>query len=112
MASSFPNGELRNVHMAFDARDNERGEEEITFLFKVSEGVAHRSYGLNVARLARVPDKVVDLAAIKSAEMEEDIKRKKLVSLGGVLSGLVGGDGGDEVDGDRLESLAVSVDQL
>jgi DNA mismatch repair ATPase MutS len=31
------------------------GDEEITFLYEVAEGVAHRSYGLNVARLANLP---------------------------------------------------------
>lgn len=43
MAKAFPAGELKNVHMRF----TESGEDgqEITFLYEVGEGVAHRSYG-------------------------------------------------------------------
>ena len=36
---------LRNVHMRFEETRREGGEEEITFLYEVGEGVAHRSYG-------------------------------------------------------------------
>ena len=35
---------LRNVHMKFTESGN-HGEEEITFLYEVGDGVAHRSYG-------------------------------------------------------------------
>ena len=43
MAKAYQNGELRNVHMRF----TESGEDgqDITFLYEVGEGVAHRSYG-------------------------------------------------------------------
>ena len=43
IAKSFGLGELRNVHMRF----TEGGDEgqDITFLYQVGEGVAHRSYG-------------------------------------------------------------------
>jgi DNA mismatch repair protein MSH3 len=36
---------LRNVHMRFEETRAKGGEEEITFLYEVGEGVAHRSYG-------------------------------------------------------------------
>jgi DNA mismatch repair protein MSH3 len=36
---------LRNVHMRFEETRREGREEEITFLYEVGEGVAHRSYG-------------------------------------------------------------------
>jgi DNA mismatch repair protein MSH3 len=43
VAKGFANNQLRNVHMKF----HEGGEDgqEITFLYEVGEGVAHRSYG-------------------------------------------------------------------
>lgn len=43
MANRFENGELKNVHMRFE----ESGEDgqEITFLYELGDGVAHRSYG-------------------------------------------------------------------
>jgi DNA mismatch repair protein MSH3 len=91
MAKSFSNNELRNVHMRFtESGGDTDGEEEITFLYEVGEGVAHRSYGLNVARLANLPHSVLDLARLKSSELEEKIKRRRLAnvvkSVGGILS--------------------------
>ena len=43
MARAFPKQELRNVHMKFT--ENGTGAENITFLYEVGDGVAHRSYG-------------------------------------------------------------------
>ncbi len=79
LAKGFGNGELRNVHMKF----NETGDagQEITFLYEVGEGVAHRSYGLNVARLANVPESVLEVAAVKSKELEYDVSEKHLDHL-------------------------------
>jgi DNA mismatch repair protein MSH3 len=80
MARSFPNNELRNVHMRFTESRN-HGDEEITFLYEVGEGVAHRSYGLNVARLANLPSSVLDVAKRRSNELEERIRRKRFAAV-------------------------------
>lgn len=106
VASAFKNSELKNVHMSFDAQRNGKGEEEITFLFQVSDGVAHRSYGLNVARLARVPKTVLENATVKSLEMEDDIRKKKLRSLAGMLESSLGGSG------KHFEQLVAGIEQL
>ena len=68
LAEGFKNGELKNVHMKFTETGTD--EQDITFLYEIGEGVAHRSYGLNVARLANVPEPVLNVAAIKSKELE------------------------------------------
>jgi DNA mismatch repair protein MSH3 len=78
-AKAFQKGELKNVHMKF-TEGGENGQ-EITFLYEVGEGVAHRSYGLNVARLATIPESVLDVAAIKSKELEEDVHAKRISAL-------------------------------
>ena len=121
VARGFEKGrELRNVHMRFTAeRSNGRrisdtredgewdGDEEITFLYEVGEGVAHRSYGLNVARLARVPKPVLDTAALKSREMEMDVKQKKLAGLSKIMADVLE-SGTDE----QLEQLVLGIEQL
>lgn len=43
MTRAFNHNELRNVHMRF--KENGDGGQNITFLYEVGEGVAHRSYG-------------------------------------------------------------------
>jgi DNA mismatch repair protein MSH3 len=74
----FTNKELKNVHMSFEERD---GGREVVFLYEVAEGTSHRSYGLNVARLARVPEKVIDVAGVKSAELEHSMAACKIGNL-------------------------------
>ncbi|KAJ5628189.1 hypothetical protein N7490_010417 [Penicillium lividum] len=110
MASAFPNQELRNVHMGF-TESGEEGDEDITFLYEVTEGVAHRSYGLNVARLANLPPSVIDVARQKSSELEESIKWKRLAVLVGAV-GRVVEEKEASVDDDMLDRLLASVDQL
>jgi DNA mismatch repair protein MSH3 len=68
-------GELKNVHVKFE-ESGDRGK-EVVFLYEVGEGVAHRSYGLNVARLAKVPEDVIEVAGVKSQELEARMGAEK-----------------------------------
>ncbi|KAJ5166709.1 DNA mismatch repair protein msh3 [Penicillium canariense] len=112
MVRSFPDKALRNVHMRFTESEEKDGEKEITFLYEVAEGVAHRSYGLNVARLAKLPPSVLDLARTKSAELEESIKRKRLAAIVGAVGRVV--EGKDDVAEEEklLDRLLASTEQL
>ncbi|KAK4985422.1 Mismatch repair protein msh3 [Elasticomyces elasticus] len=78
MADGWPRGELRNVHMRFEEQKGVDGEDEVTFLYEVGEGVAHRSYGLNVAKLAGLPKVVLDVAGVKSRVMEKEEGRRRI----------------------------------
>lgn len=69
----------------------------ITFLYKLVRGVARRSFGLNVARLAGLPERVVAAAARHAAALEE----------GGGGGRLAGGGGGE--DDKKIVSSARSV---
>jgi DNA mismatch repair protein MSH3 len=93
-----------------------QGEQDIMFLYEVGEGVAHRSYGLNVARLANVPASILDVAAKKSAELEEKIQRRKtaglLTSVATILDGRVESDGAGDSGEALLEQLAVGIELL
>ncbi|KAK6357459.1 Mismatch repair protein msh3 [Orbilia javanica] len=74
MEKAYP-GEVVNAHMRFEEATD--GSEDITFLYQIAEGTAHRSYGLNVAKLANVPQAVLDTAAVKSKELEVEIKGRE-----------------------------------
>jgi DNA mismatch repair protein MSH3 len=67
---------VSNYHMGFLEKDTDLGK-EITFLYTLVRGVAHRSYGLNVARLANIPDEILKTAAKKSAELEKRLDSKR-----------------------------------
>ncbi|KAI4150532.1 MAG: hypothetical protein L6R39_002258 [Caloplaca ligustica] len=105
LAKGFEKGELKNVHMKFQ----ESGEDgqDITFLYEVGQGVAHRSYGLNVARLANVPGSVLDVAAVKSKELESEVRRSSMVCLSQVLQSSLEGSGNGQ-----LELLVNGIEQL
>ena len=107
MADDWPNGELRNVHMQFTEQKDEHGESEVTFLYQVGEGVAHRSYGLNVARLAGLPRQVIDVAGARSREMEREERRRRVGYLGRLCGELV--KEGNEQD---LETLVAGMEQM
>lgn len=47
------------------------GYEEVTFLYRLCDGSSPRSYGINVARLAKLPQEVIELAYKQSREFEE-----------------------------------------
>ncbi|XP_014816014.1 PREDICTED: DNA mismatch repair protein Msh3 isoform X2 [Calidris pugnax] len=82
-----------NYHMAFLVNEEESAEQKgsedeenpefITFLYQITKGVSARSYGLNVAKLAEIPEEVLKKAAHKSKELETivNMKRKKLKSF-------------------------------
>eukprot|EP01134_Creolimax_fragrantissima_P004831 CFRG4831T1 len=51
-------------------------EHAITFLYTLARGVAKRSYGLNVARLADLPSEIIQMASTKSLELEKQISER------------------------------------
>ena len=107
MARSFPNHELRNVHMRF-TESGTGADEDITFLYEVGEGVAHRSYGLNVARLANLPGSLLDLAKEKSSELEGKIQRRRLAGLVAAVGHMMSNSPREGL----MERLITSAEQL
>uniref|UniRef100_A0A669C4T0 DNA mismatch repair protein MSH3 n=1 Tax=Oreochromis niloticus TaxID=8128 RepID=A0A669C4T0_ORENI len=75
---------VSNYHMAFllnepdiSADTDEVQPEFITFLYQLTEGAAGRSYGLNVARLADIPDPILHTAAHKARELEKMVEARR-----------------------------------
>ncbi|KAF2263638.1 DNA mismatch repair protein-like protein msh3 [Lojkania enalia] len=97
-------GELKNVHMRFEERD---GGKEVVFLYEAAEGTSLRSYGLNVARLARVPEHVIEVAGVKSRELEESMMASRLANISRMMRTAM--DGGRE---ESLDRLVEGIEQL
>ncbi|TDH64825.1 uncharacterized protein CCR75_009187 [Bremia lactucae] len=49
-------------------------ERKVTFLYKLEEGMCPKSYGINVAMLAKLPNEVIECAAKKSEQFERSLK--------------------------------------
>ena len=56
---------IKNVHVEVHEEDD-----HVTFMYRVKKGRADRSYGINVARLAKLPDSVLDRAKSLLKELE------------------------------------------
>ncbi|XP_051141836.1 DNA mismatch repair protein MSH6 isoform X2 [Andrographis paniculata] len=64
------NTKVSLCHMACHVAKGVRGLEEVIFLYKLTPGACPKSYGVNVARLAGLPDTVLQRAVAKSQEFE------------------------------------------
>ncbi|KAI9832398.1 MAG: Mismatch repair protein msh3 [Sarea resinae] len=112
LAKTYKHAELKNVHMKFT--ESGQDGQDITFLYEVGEGVAHRSYGLNVARLAQLPKAVLDVAAVKSKELEDNVREKRFYNLSQTLSGVLAQASSESVtmDDEKLDQLVKGIEQL
>lgn len=63
LADVFTN--VKNIHL-----ESYQHNDELIFLHKVKPGPAHQSYGIQVARLAGIPDRVIQNAKLKLSELE------------------------------------------
>ena len=106
MADKF-GGELQNVHMRFTEQDTDTGDQDVTFLYEVGEGVAHRSYGLNVAKLAGLPKGLLEEASRRSKQMEDEETRRRLNHMSKLL-GLVATEGSTE----NVDRLVAALEQM
>ena len=61
---------VRNVHVV--VKEN---NEEVTFLYKIKDGPAGQSYGINVARLAGLPKSVLS----RAKQLQKELESKKRV---------------------------------
>lgn len=65
--------ELQNAHMAVDASTkSSSGEQRLRFLYQLKDGPTNESFGIHVARLAGLPQSVIDRAweVLESLEAE------------------------------------------
>lgn len=77
LVSSFEKvypGIVSNYHMGF-IENNEQEDKlsKITFLYRLVYGMANKSFGLNVARIAGIPSNIIDVARNKSQELERTL---------------------------------------
>ena len=83
---------------------------QITFLYTLTRGFARHSYGLNVARLAQVPSKVLRDAQHKSQEMQKNVQlwmeARETASMKTSQSGRAS-DGDGEEAGSRSRATTV-----
>ncbi|KAJ8577089.1 hypothetical protein ON010_g2120 [Phytophthora cinnamomi] len=56
-------------------------DRKVTFLYKLEDGMCPKSYGINVAMLAKLPDEVIECAAKKSEQFERSLQANSHIEL-------------------------------
>ena len=95
---------VKNVHVAAKEEGN-----MITFLHKVKNGPADKSYGVHVARLAKMPEELLKRAEVILSEYETEAKKQKVVDNGILQMAM---DFGNEKEEDALREKLKSIDPL
>ncbi|VVT43754.1 uncharacterized protein SAPINGB_P000131 [Magnusiomyces paraingens] len=74
---------VSNYHMGFleEPNPNVPGESKIIFLYTLVRGVAHNSYGLNVARLAEIPESIIASAKKMADHLKEEVTLRQDLCL-------------------------------
>ncbi len=66
-----PSYRIQNVHASAKVEDD-----HIVFLYKIKKGQSHKSYGINVASLAKLPSEVIERASVILSSLENnDLKQ-------------------------------------
>ncbi|WVF67166.1 hypothetical protein IAT40_001912 [Kwoniella sp. CBS 6097] len=73
--------QISNWHMSFDEVKLPDGSAEITFLYKLTKGLAEASFGVWCARLAGLPKSVLDTAQIRADYLKHETQQRVLASL-------------------------------
>ncbi|KAH9929644.1 muts domain V-domain-containing protein [Amylocystis lapponica] len=73
--------DVENLHMGFTEDTRIDGTREVTFLYQLTSGITEESFGVECARLAGVPEAILQLASTRSQNMratiEARVKRNK-----------------------------------
>eukprot|EP00752_Nemacystus_decipiens_P016520 g14766.t2 len=74
-------------HMSCLVEDS-GAEQRVTFLYKLAPGPCPKSFGINVARLAQLPDAVISAAQLKSEEFERALSLQHTAIVGDEKGGV------------------------
>ncbi|KAI8998992.1 muts domain V-domain-containing protein [Trametes punicea] len=89
----FPS-DVGNMHMGFTEETRIDGTREVTFLYRLEPGLVTESFGVECARLAGLPESVLQVATAKAANMrqviEERVRRTKLRKCAGLIRRCLG----------------------
>lgn len=75
--------DLENLHMGYTEETRIDGTREVTFLYRLTSGITTESFGVECARLANVPEAILQTASERSHNMraliEKRVRRNKYV---------------------------------
>lgn len=79
LVRKFPS-DVQNLHMSYSEDTRADGMREVTFLYRLSDGLAENSFGVECARLAGVPENILQRAHDRALSMQTLIVERKKIS--------------------------------
>lgn len=67
---------LQNLHMGYTEDIRIDGTRDITFLYRLTRGMAKESFGVECARLAGVPEEILSVATERSRSMRTIVEQR------------------------------------
>ncbi|TFK27399.1 DNA mismatch repair protein MSH3 [Coprinopsis marcescibilis] len=68
--------DLENLHMEHTTKVQIDGTRTITFLYKLTSGLAPESFGIECGRLAGLPEKILRIASKRSDQMRNEVNKR------------------------------------
>jgi DNA mismatch repair protein MSH6 len=105
-----PNVRLGHMQCIVNENDDTvaSGNSNITFLYTLGPGAVPKSFGINVAKLAGLPDEVLENAKRVSHEFEEEMNEKESISCPRVIQRMSDEEAKEHVE--RLKRILNSGD--
>ncbi|KAK0228364.1 muts domain V-domain-containing protein [Armillaria fumosa] len=72
LEKKFPK-QIHNLHMGYEAETRITGFRDITFLYRLTSGIASESFGVECGALAGLPESLLSVAAEHSSQMKDQV---------------------------------------
>ncbi|KAH8829663.1 DNA mismatch repair protein MSH3 [Flagelloscypha sp. PMI_526] len=69
-------GDIQNLHMSYRHEPQIDGSVDITFLYRLTPGIAEASFGIECARLADIPDSILQQARTKAESLNKIVTHR------------------------------------
>ncbi|KAG5354224.1 hypothetical protein C0989_003737 [Termitomyces sp. Mn162] len=91
--------DAENLHMGFEEETRVNGVREITFLYRLTPGMASGSFGIECGRLAGLPESLLSVATESAAKLQRHIKDRTRRNSTKLLA--------DYIDGGMVETFKI-----
>jgi DNA mismatch repair protein MSH3 len=68
--------DVENLHMGYQEECHIDGTRDIIFLYRLTRGLAVESFGVECARLAGIPESVLQIATQRSGTMQTEVQNR------------------------------------
>jgi len=75
LQTRFPD-DVENLHMGYHADSHIDSTRSITFLYRLTDGMATESFGIECGRLAKIPETILHVASERSSRLQEEVQER------------------------------------